>query len=114
MKKLTVLVLLIILAFAFTREMTSPFDPVPIPASIQRTGGDPEKGFDYLVTGDYVKGGIPYNVFVMGMGKDKANLLQREGFNEKLSYEYTAVKAVNGEIVVAPNCLQCHAQEYEG
>ncbi len=114
MKKLTVIVLLIIFVFAFTGEISSPFDPVPIPASVQRTGGDPKKGLEYLVTGDYVKGGIPYSVFIMGMGKDKTNLLHREGFNEKLSYEYTAVKALNGEIVVAPNCLQCHAQEYEG
>lgn len=114
MKKLFVLVLLILVVFAFTREIASPYDPIPIPPSQQRTGGDPQKGYEYLVTGDYVKGGIPYSVFVMGMGKDKTNLLQREGFNEKLSYEYTAVKALNGEMVVAPNCLQCHAQEYDG
>src|SRR5688572_22458779 len=98
MKKFSVLIVLILAAFAFTREVSSPHDPVPIPASLQRVGGDSKKGFAYLVTGDYVKGGIPFNVFVMGMGKDKTNLLQREGYNQKLSYEYTAVKALNGEI----------------
>ena len=33
--------------------------------------------------------------------------------NADISYEYTAVKAPNGEIVVAPNCLQCHAQVFD-
>lgn len=85
-------------------------DPVPIPPSVQRTGGNAQKGFDYLTTGDYVKGGIPYSFFVMGMGKDTNNYLQRTGDNKNISYEYTAVKAGNGELLVAPNCLQCHAQ----
>jgi len=99
---------------AFSNVMPSVFDPVPIPPSNQRMGGDPSLGLEYLISGDYVKSGIPYNVFVMGMGKDKTNLLHRSGLNEKLSHEYTAVKASNGEIVVAPNCLQCHAQEFNG
>jgi mono/diheme cytochrome c family protein len=112
MKKWMVLVVLTVMGFAFTsviHEYTEE-KPVYIPASLQRTGGDAKKGYDYLIKGDYVKGGIPFNMYVLGIGKDKTNLLQRDGINEKISHEYTAVNAPNGEILVAPNCLQCHAQ----
>src|SRR5690606_41688085 len=50
---------------------------------------------------------------IMGMGKEKRNYLNRTGKNEKLSHEYTAITAPNGEILVAPNCLQCHAQVFD-
>src|SRR5437588_8985967 len=29
---------------------------------------------------------------------------------KNIPYQYTVIKAANGEHVVAPNCLQCHAQ----
>ncbi len=109
------MLILLISGFAFTTwiQESSEYDPVPIPPSAQRLGGDVQRGLEYLTTGDYVKGGIPYSAFVMGLGKDRRNFLQREGKNEKLPYEYTANTAPNGEIVVAPNCLQCHAQVFE-
>jgi mono/diheme cytochrome c family protein len=47
------------------------------------------------------------------MGKT-TNLLQRTGLNAKLSHEYTAVTAGNGEVLAAPNCLQCHSQVFDG
>lgn len=114
MKKWFVLSFIVLSGLAFTRIFSGgEYDPVPIPPSQQRTGGDIQKGFEYLTTGDYVKGGIPYNIFILGMGKDRKNYLERSGKNEKLSYEYTAITARNGEILVAPNCLQCHAQVFE-
>ena len=85
--------------------------PVPIPASPQRPG-NPAKGYDYLTTGDYVKGGIPYDFFLLGKGKEKYNYLKRSGLNANLSHEFTAVTAANGENLVAPNCMQCHAQVF--
>lgn len=87
--------------------------PQHIPASPQRTG-DADKGFTYLTTGDYVKGGIPYNIFIKNAGKDTSNWLGRSGLNATVSHEYTLVTAPNGEELVAPNCLQCHAQVFEG
>ncbi len=88
-------------------------DPVFIEPSRQRSGGDVQKGLDYLINGDYVKSGIPYNIFALRFGKDKKNYLQRNGNNANISYEYTAVNAPNGELVVTPNCLTCHAQVLE-
>src|ERR1700741_1374223 len=116
MKKWSVLLILLLTGIGFT-SMIKVFqeeEPVPIPASPQRLGGDPKKGLEYLTTGDYVKGGLPYNLFLMARGKDKNNYLSRQGLNKDLSHEYTAVKALNGENVVAPNCLQCHAQVFDG
>ena len=112
MKKWIVLMFLVAGGFAFKSvvQRLNEDRPVYIPASPQRTGGDPQKGYEYLVSGDYVKGGIPYSLYVLGIGKSQKNYLQRRGINEKLSHEYTAVSASNGEILVAPNCLQCHAQ----
>jgi mono/diheme cytochrome c family protein len=107
-----VLLMLLVSGVAFTQFGVNP-EPVPIPPSKQRSGGDAQKGYEYLVTGDYVKGGIPYSFFLAGAGaanKAKLPYLQREGLNKNISYEYTAVKAPNGEVLVAPNCLQCHAQ----
>ncbi|HEU4471742.1 MAG TPA: c-type cytochrome [Flavisolibacter sp.] len=87
--------------------------PVYIPPSPQRIG-DAAKGYTYLVTGDYVRGGIPYNAFLFAQGPAANNFLQRSGLNSNLSHEYTAVTAPNGEVLVAPNCLQCHAQVFDG
>lgn len=114
MKKLLLLTLLSLpmLLSAFIRAFNED-KPVPIPASKQRTG-NAKKGFEYLTTGNYVRGGIPYNVFLFGAGRSKNNYLQREGLNKNISHEYTIFKAGNGEILVAPNCLQCHAQVFEG
>jgi mono/diheme cytochrome c family protein len=113
MKKAGFLCIMTFLCFGFTRfvDLFNEFDPVPIPPSVQRVGGDSVKGYQYLTTGDYVKGGVPYNMFILGMGKDRKNYLGRDGKNEKLPYDYTAVES-KGEVLVAPNCLQCHAQVF--
>lgn len=114
MKKWSVLVLLGVVGLAYTTMVpkTPGEEPVPIPASPQRAG-DATAGYRYLTTGDYLKSGIPYNFFLLGFGKSANNYLKREGDNAQVSHEYTAVKAPNGEVVVAPNCLQCHSQVFD-
>lgn len=114
MKKRTVILTTIgaIILFSFITKYTED-KPVPVPPSKQRTGGNPQKGYNYLVTGDYIKGGIPLNIFLLGtMGQKK--FIDREGLNKNIPHGYTAVTAPNGEVLVAPNCLQCHAQVFEG
>jgi len=101
----------IIMANGFLQQQ--PDQPQYIPASPQRIG-DAAKGYTYLTTGDYVKGGIPYNTFIKFVGKDTSNLLERSGYNANVSHEYTVVVAPNGEELVAPNCMQCHAQVFNG
>jgi cytochrome c1 len=115
MKKWAILVLLALSCFAFVRNNTFLQKEVPeyIPPSLQRQG-NAEKGYSYLITGDYLKSGIPYTLFFLGTPKDTLNHLQRTGANAVLPHDFTAVHAPNGELVVAPNCLQCHAQVFEG
>jgi cytochrome c5 len=114
MKKIFVLFGFVSTCFAFTKAIHYFIteEPVAIPASPQRSG-NADKGYNYLVTGDYLKSGIPYNYFKLAYGKNNSGFLKRDNINADISYEYTAVKAPNGEIVVAPNCLQCHAQVFD-
>jgi hypothetical protein len=112
MKKTLVILVMtaVISSFAFITKLSED-KPIPIPPSQQRTNGNPKKGYDYLITGDYVKGGVPLNIFLLGTFGQKT-YLQREGLNKNIGYAYTAITANNGEVVVAPNCLQCHAQVF--
>lgn len=93
-------------------EPEAPSGTTPIPASAQRTG-DAAQGREYLLNGDYVDSGIPYDLFLQTVGSGD-NLLGREGDNAAIPYNFTAVDAPNGVRVVAANCLQCHAQEING
>jgi hypothetical protein len=115
MRKLFVLGCLAVIFLSFHSVFILPpgFDPVPVLPSKQRTG-DAKNGFAYLTTGDYLRSGIPLSYFKMGFGKNSVNYLKREGANAEVSYDYTVVRAPNGELVVAPNCMQCHAQVFEG
>lgn len=112
MKKTLTLLLIIVSCFIYVSFAGDEEKPVPIPKSMQRTG-DAAKGYQYLVTGDYLKSGIPYNLYIMGFGKNKTNYLQRDSFNKNIPHDFTAVQSPNGEMVVAPNCLQCHSQVFE-
>ena len=111
MKKLLILFILFITGLSFTFLIRTD-EPVFVPASLQRTGGDSAKGYDYLINGDYVRGGVPEMIFKKGIGNPTIHL-QRSAANEGIPHDYTAVRAFNGEIVIAPNCLQCHAQVFE-
>ncbi|MEP6750133.1 MAG: hypothetical protein ABJB86_20510 [Bacteroidota bacterium] len=117
MKKIHVLLLIVVIFSAFAGvgkwQGGEPAKPVYIPESKQRTG-NAAAGFKYLTNGDYVKGGIPYDYFLLAVGKSKTNYLNRDGLNATITHEYTVVKAPNGENLVAPNCMQCHAQVFEG
>lgn len=110
MARTTIFITLLFAAVALGAGIAGYPEPEPVAASRQRVG-DPEKGYEYLVTGDYVKGGIPN--FLFNLGPKEPAYLAREGRNKKLPHGFTAVTALNGEPLVAPNCLQCHAQVFE-
>ena len=116
MKKLSALIAIVVTCMAFvtiTNKFNEGENPEFINPSKQRTG-NAAIGYTYLTTGDYLKSGIPYSLFFMGAGKDTNNFLNRTGNNKNLAHDFTAVKAPNGELIVAPNCLQCHAQVFDG
>jgi hypothetical protein len=113
MKKLFVVLGLVCISFSSALVFKPGEDPVHVPPSIQRTG-DSNAGFKYLTTGDYLRSGIPLSYFKMVFGKSSINFLNRDGYNSDVPYDYTVVRAPNGELVVAPNCMQCHAQVFDG
>jgi len=80
----------------------------PLPNNPQRTG-DAAAGYEYLISGDYMSSGIPYDAFLLGSDVSPDNRLNRTGDNANLPYDYTAITADNGTRVVAPNCMACHA-----
>ncbi len=69
--------------------------------------GDSQLGHYYLVNGDYVNSGTPANLFRI-VFPEGDNLLEREGKNLDIPFEYTQVTYTNGVEVVSPNCMQCH------
>lgn len=113
--KLVTAILLLFGAITAASFLTQPNDdkPVAVPPSPQRIG-DKQKGYDYLINGNYVRSGLPYSLFRMAARKPNDNLLQRSGANEKLPYNFTSITAPNGKMLVAPNCLQCHGAMFEG
>jgi mono/diheme cytochrome c family protein len=115
MKKYLMILVIAVVCLSFSTSFFSgrSYEPVSIPPSKQRTG-NAKAGYKYLTTGDYLRSGIPLSYFKMGFGKSSMNFLNREGDNEDIPYDYTVVNAPNGERVVAPNCMQCHAQVFEG
>ncbi len=98
--------------FCFSVDELNVSDPEYIPPSKQRNG-NADAGYKYLVEGDYLKSGIPFSFFKMGFSSD-TNDLGRSGINKSIPYSFNAILAPNGEKIVSPNCLQCHAQEFEG
>ncbi len=92
--------------------LEAPAGTSEVPASSQ-TLGDADAGRDYLFNGDFEDSGIPYDLFSTFF-PDSENLLNREGDNENVPYNFTAVDAPNGVRVVSPNCFTCHAQELNG
>ena len=99
----------IVLSFISTRATADLNEkPIFIPPSPQRSG-DAVKGYQYLITGDYLKSGLPYRYFKIVNGLDNHNFLHRSGKNATVPQGFNVVNS-NGIDIVVPTCLQCHAQ----
>ncbi len=79
-----------------------------LPASKQRVG-DAMKGYDYLIYGNYVDGGIPLKLWLALRGENTANILNRQGESSKIGYQYNVISNSKNTQVVGANCLNCHA-----
>jgi Cytochrome c len=111
--KTFLIVSLIVLTSAGFIALTGNEGPVAIPPSKQRLG-NADSGYRYIINGDYVKSGLPLNIYRLGFRKEKANILSRLGENAAVRYDFNVVNAPNGETIVVPNCLQCHAEMFDG
>lgn len=78
--------------------------------------GDPARGYDYLVNGDYQRLGPDLAAFKMAQPPIAPGnqLPGRTGDNVGLSYMFNAAKSDDGSMVAAVNCLSCHATQLQG
>lgn len=105
--------LVFLAAFATKKNSNLPFEviePTVIPFQ-QQYPGNADTGYWYLIEGDYLKSGIPYSLFKRSGISEKENYLGRHSDAATIPYNYNLIKAPNGEQIVAPNCLFCHAQK---
>jgi mono/diheme cytochrome c family protein len=89
----------------------APSWPYPQAAAETQRTGDPQKGWDALITNGYVSCGIPYSLYSAAFGAAPENLRLpgRTGHNATLPYSQTAFVTKSGVEVVSANCLLCHA-----
>jgi cytochrome c5 len=112
MKKISFILSFIFIVVTFTQAINYLHtEPTYIPETIQKKG-DAKKGYEYLINGDFLKSGIPYDFFILFYGKNKTNYLQRTGKAANVEHGFNVINAPNGVEVVIPTCLQCHAQVF--
>jgi Cytochrome c len=88
---------------------TLPAGATPIPASAQRSG-NATAGYQYLLYGDFIRSGIPLDVYKRIFGANSPDDLDRSGDSDGVAFRFNVVNAENGVKVVAPTCLTCHAE----
>ena len=103
------LIMLVSLATIGIYAVDDTAKPTYIPPSTQRSG-NADAGYQYLITGDYLKSGLPYSYFKLINGTDQHNYLHRTGKNATVPPGFNVVRSENNTEVVVPTCLQCHAQ----
>ena len=91
-----------------------PADIVTALQMYEQRSGDPDRGRDYLLTGDYVDSGIPLSLYKTFLGNGVTDELQRGGINDGVHHEYNAFANEEGIELVSPNCLQCHSSYING
>jgi mono/diheme cytochrome c family protein len=94
-----------------------------LPAEPQQSG-DPVRGRQLLLDGDYMTCGVPAKLWDAGFasfiaggfgsGTDAPRLAGRSGRNADLPYFLTAFTAANGAEVINGNCLMCHGGMFDG
>ena len=88
--------------------------PIEVPVSTQIPSGDPEKGYEYMIYGDFIGSGIPLELYKTLREGYKDTILNREGIGQHAPYDENAFTALNGVDVVSGNCFSCHASRLNG
>ncbi|MEL6699453.1 MAG: hypothetical protein AAFP89_24660 [Bacteroidota bacterium] len=87
---------------------------VPYKPYTQATDGNPDAGFQYMIYGDLVGNGVPYDVHTRFFPAKPDTVLRREGLNGGLPYHAIAFERGEDVTVVSGNCFSCHAQKLNG
>ena len=91
-----------------TLENIVRFRAIPLPATPQTEGGDPQKGFEYITQGGYIGSGIPWDFFDSDE-RTRDSTFPRPGLNGLMPPSYNVFEANNGVTVASSNCFTCHA-----
>ena len=89
--------------------------PTPPPADEDAPAGDPEKGYEFLLYGDYIGGGIPLDIWnaTLGANAGPDPFIERTGMNATIPRTFTAFTDIHGaDMVAGVNCLGCHASPF--
>jgi len=84
-----------------------------LPASEQKTG-DASAGLDYLLYGNYIGGGIPYDLFLQLGFTDNENLLNRTGPAAQLPPDFNYYEIDGMPMAGGITCLGCHSSKLNG
>lgn len=77
--------------------------------------GDPEAGREFLLYGNYIGSGVPYELYktLLGVRSTPNPLLEREGPASFLPVSFNYVETDDGvPLVVGANCLACHGSPF--
>lgn len=95
-------------------DLDPPAGTSKLPASVQRTTGNAAAGYDFMLYGNFIGGGVPYDLFVTFQG-DSENLLNRTGDNANIPPSFNAYDYDNGVRVVGGiTCFGCHGSRLNG
>lgn len=121
MKKIALIIatLLVIVACNTYRDLpqvptSSDWKVKSLPSYDQQLDGNPEAGLDYLMYGDYIGSGVPYEFFKKKISGRPDTVLNRTGENANIPYAFNVFTAPNGAKVVNGNCFTCHASSFNG
>lgn len=76
--------------------------------------GDPEEGLRYLLYGDFVGGGIPYETYMRFVGPSEGNVLMREGDSAQLPRDFNLFTINGARVVGGITCFGCHSSYING
>jgi len=110
--------LLIILACAKESNFSVkiPDGTTELPYNPQPGGGNAAKGYDYLKYGDFIGGGIPYDIYTaFPSNLSNENLLARTGDNANIPPGFNVFTTADGaKMVGGVTCFGCHATKING
>jgi mono/diheme cytochrome c family protein len=86
-----------------------------LPANEQDLTGDPDAGREFLLYGDFVGSGLPYEAGKMIFGMFGNDDLGREGKSEGIPHSFNVFTTPNGvEVIGGLTCYSCHSAMLDG
>lgn len=83
------------------------------PDELPNLDGDPQKGFDYIYYGDYVKSGYPLKL-ALGDSFDPAQVWDKDTIKTKYGKAVNLFTDRRNTSVMSGSCMTCHGSELNG